>query len=395
MTSPRDYYEVLGVDRDADEAEIKKAYWNLARKYHPDVNPGDTDAEAKFKEINEAYEVLSDPEKRRRYDLYGRNGQASADGGWSPDFGGFDPFGGIFEAFFGDTVFGRQRTTAGPVRGDDLRYTLTIDLAEAASGTTRTIEFTRVGICRQCYGHGTAPGTSRMKCPECGGTGRVQSVSSTPFGMFTRVTTCSRCGGDGTIIEKPCPGCGGSGRQKEPAQVEVTVPPGVDTGAKLRLRGEGDAGLRGGSSGDLFVEIIVRPHDAFVRDGDDLRVKVPISFPQAALGAELELTAIDGSRVTLKVKPGTQSGQEIRIKGKGMPSLRGYGRGDLVAEVAVVIPTSLSRRERELLEELAELQGDDGAGIGKGKAGKRGKKSKRSPFDVFKRNSDARSDGMA
>ena len=393
MTSPRDYYEVLGVDRDADEAEIKKAYWNLARKYHPDVNPGDTDAEAKFKEINEAYEVLSDPEKRRRYDLYGRNGQASADGGWSPDFGGFDPFGGIFEAFFGDTVFGRQRTTAGPVRGDDLRYTLTIDLAEAASGTTRTIEFTRVGICRQCYGHGTAPGTSRMKCPECGGTGRVQSVSSTPFGMFTRVTTCSRCGGRHDH------------REAVPGLRRQRTPEGASPGGGHRIPGRGhrreaQVERRGRRTQRRLVRRPlrgdqVRPHDAFVRDGDDLRVKVPISFPQAALGAELELTAIDGSRVTLKVKPGTQSGQEIRIKGKGMPSLRGYGRGDLVAEVAVVIPTSLSRRERELLEELAALQGDSGAGIGKGKAGKRGKKSKRSPFDVFKWNSDARSDGMA
>ncbi len=389
MSSTRDYYQVLGVERNADEAEIKKAFWNLARKYHPDVNPGDAEAESKFKEINEAYQVLSDPEKRARYDRYGRDG-APGQGDWSADFGGFDPFSTIFDAFFGGGGFqGEQSTAASPVRGHDLKYTVAVDLAGAASGMKQSISFARMGTCSECSGYGTEPGTSRVTCPECNGRGKVQSVSNTPFGMFTRVAPCARCGGQGKIIEKPCSACGGDGRREEQATVEVEIPAGADSGVRLRVRGEGDAGLRGGGAGDLYVDIVVKPHKIYVRDGNDLRIKTPISFAQAALGAELELTALDGSPVRIKLRPGVQSGEEVRAKGKGMPALRGFGRGDIVAEVSVTTPKSLSQRERELFEELLAIEtgkparaADAAKGNGKGKS-KQGKGARRGLFGLF------------
>lgn len=405
MSPTRDYYQVLGVERNADEAEIKKAFWNLARKYHPDVNPGDADAESKFKEINEAYQVLSDPEKRARYDAYGSEA-GPEQGGWTTDFGGFDPFSTIFETFFGGGGFGQESPAAGPIRGHDLKYTVAVELAEAAAGVSRSISYSRMGTCQECSGYGTAPGTSRVTCPACGGRGKVQSVSSTPFGTFTRVTQCARCGGQGRVIEKPCPACGGEGRREEHASVQVEIPAGVDTGVRLRVRGEGDAGLRGGSPGDLYVDVVVKPHRLYVRDGNDLRAKVSVSFAQAALGTELELEALDGSSVRLRLRPGVQNGDEVRVKGKGMPAFRGYGRGDIIAEVSVSTPRSLSARERELYEELLAIEtgqpprsaargsgagagaGTAGAGRGKGKD-KKGKNSRRGLFGLFGQDNDA------
>lgn len=344
------------MERNADETEIKKAYWNLARKHHPDVNQGDPDAESRFKEINEAYQVLSDPDKRARYDRYGRE-DVQGGGGWSADFGGFDTFGSIFEAFFGDAARSGP-SPDGPSRGHDLKYTMSITLEEAASGVRRPVSFTRMGSCSECGGTGAQAGTSRVTCSQCGGRGQVQSVSNTPFGMFTRVTTCPRCHGEGTIVEKPCQSCSGLGRVDERAELEVEIPAGVDTGARLRIRGEGDSGFRGGPPGDLHVDVIVSPHDVFTRNGNDLHKQAEISFSQAALGDEISFSAIDGSSVSLKIPAGTQSGSELRVRGKGMPSVRGFGgRGDIVVHVTVVTPKSLNRRERELFEELAELEG--------------------------------------
>jgi len=357
-TATRDYYDVLGVERNASEADIKKAYWDLARKYHPDVNTDDPSAETKFKEINQAYQVLSDEEKRAIYDRFGdENGVgAGAGGGWSSNSGGFDPFGSIFDAFFGENPFGGRAARPGPARGHDLKQSVEMTLEEAVSGVTKTVRVERMGMCKSCGGEGARPGTSRATCPECGGRGQVQSVNSTPFGMFTRITTCPRCNGEGTVIESPCDECRGAGRVREAVRLEVEVPAGVDTGARIRVRGEGDAGTHGGPPGDLWVYITVLPHSRFERDGNDLRIEVPISFPQAALGDELTIQAIDGAEVKVKVPAGAQSGAEYRVRGRGVPLLRGFGRGDMVVRIAVLTPTRLSARERELLEELAGLQ---------------------------------------
>ncbi len=356
-TATRDYYDVLGVERNASEAEIKKAYWDLARKYHPDVNDGDPSAEAKFKEINQAYQVLSDEEKRARYDRFGDENGAGVGGGWSSGSGGFDPFGSIFDAFFGDSPFGRA-ARPGPTRGHDLKQSVEMTLEEAVSGVTKTVRVERMGMCRSCGGEGARPGTSRATCSECGGRGQVQSVNSTPFGMFTRITTCPRCNGEGTVIESPCDECRGAGRVRESVRLEVEIPAGVDTGARIRVRGEGDAGTLGGPAGDLWVYVTVLPHSRFARDGNDLRTDVPISFPQAALGDELTIQAIDGADVKVRVPAGVQSGAEHRVRGRGVPLLRGFGQGDMVVRFTVVTPTRLSARERELLQELADLQSD-------------------------------------
>ena len=370
-TATRDYYEVLGVERNASEADIKKAYWDLARKYHPDVNPDDSSAESKFKEINEAYQVLSDEEKRARYDRFGPEDGAGVGGGWSPDFGGFDPFSSIFDAFFGESPFGRS-ARSGPARGHDLKQSIGLTLEEAVAGVSKTVRVDRMGMCKACGGEGTQPGTSRATCPECGGRGQVQSVSSTPFGMFTRVTTCPRCNGEGRVIENPCDECRGAGRVHETVRLEVEVPAGVDTGARIRVRGEGDAGTLGGPPGDLWVYVTVLPHSRFQRDGNDLRIEVPISFSQAALGDELTIQAIDGADAKVKVPAGAQSGAEYRVRGRGVPALRGFGKGDMVVKVTVVTPTRLSARERELFQELTELQSGGARPKGRSKKGRQG-----------------------
>jgi len=372
-TGKRDYYEVLGVERNASESDIKKAFWDLARKWHPDVNPDDPSAEAKFKEINEAYQILSDPETRSRYDMYGHEGGV-AGGGWNADFGGFDPFGSIFDAFFGDSPFTRgAASSAGPVRGHDLKASVRITLEEASTGVKKEITVERMEMCERCGGEGTEPGTARTTCPECAGRGQVHSVSRTAFGTFTRVTTCPKCRGEGTIVDFPCNDCGGAGCVKKTERIEVNVPAGVDSGSRVRIRGAGDAGLRGGLAGDLYVYIKVKPHSVFKRDGNDLRIEVPVSFPQLALGGEIVVPTIDGSKMTINIPRGTQTGEEFRQRGKGMPILRGFARGDMIVTVRVVTPQKLSEREEELLRELAQIQGASAGETGGKKQSRWGK----------------------
>jgi len=370
-TGKRDYYEVLGVERNASESDIKKAFWDLARKWHPDVNPDDPSAEAKFKEINEAYQILSDPETRSRYDMYGHEGGV-AGGGWNADFGGFDPFGSIFDAFFGDSPFTRgAASSAGPVRGHDLKASVRITLEEASTGVKKEITVERMEMCERCGGEGTEPGTARTTCPECAGRGQVHSVSRTVFGSFTTVTTCPKCRGEGTIVDFPCNDCGGGGRVRKRGRIEVDLPAGVETGSRVRIRGEGDAGLRGGLPGDLYVYIEVEPHSVFKRDGIDLRVEVPVSFTQLALGAQITVPTIDGSEIKVSIPSGTQTGEAFRQRGKGMPALRGLARGDMIVTVRVVTPKKLSKEEKALLEQLAEIQGDGVADASSKKQSKR------------------------
>ncbi len=363
----RDYYEVLGIDKNADETEIKKAFRRLARKYHPDVNPGDKNTEAKFKEINEAYEVLSDPQKRAQYDQFGH--AAFGPGGGDPGFGGFGGFGGgdfggfgdIFEMFFGGS--GQRRR--GPAKGADLRYNLDISFEEAASGLEKDINVPRTEICEQCKGSGAAPGTAPKTCPKCNGTGQLQYTQATPFGRFVQSRVCDQCGGGGKVIERPCSLCGGSGMVRRTRKIHLKIPAGVDTGSRLRVQGEGEPGERGGPHGDLYVYLKVRPHKIFRRDGNDILTEIKVSFPQAALGDEIEVPTLDG-KVQLKIPEGTQSGTFFRLKGKGIPDVHGYGRGDQHVKVVVVTPEKLTEHQKKLLLDFAVATGENPAGVEKG-----------------------------
>lgn len=356
----KDYYEILGVSRDASQAEIKKAYRRLALKYHPDRNKS-KEAEEKFKEISEAYAVLSDPEKRRLYDMYGH---AGIDERYSQEdifrsarfedifadlgFGGIDR---IFDIFFGGGAARRA-----PARGADLRFDMEITLEEAAKGAEKVVSYRRLETCERCGGSGAEPGSGRVTCPACGGRGSVGFTQRTPFGTYSTFTTCSRCGGEGSIVSNPCRECRGAGRVERVRRLSVKIPPGVDSGARLRLAGEGEAGERGAPPGDLYIVIHVREHEIFKRVGNDLYIEVPITFSQAALGAEIEVPTIDGDSATVKIPSGTQTGETFRLRGRGMPLLNGYGRGDMVVKVVVRTPTKLSKEERELFERLAELE---------------------------------------
>lgn len=359
----RDYYEVLGVERQATEEEIKKAYRKLALKYHPDRNPGDKTAEEKFKELGEAYEVLNDPQKRAAYD---RLGHAAFDsrarsGGHAHAGGGFhDPFdvfrevfgagsaGSIFEEFFGG---GSRRDPSGSERGSDLRYDLEISFEEAALGCEKEITLPTTETCSACHGTGADSGSGYRQCSKCGGRGQVEQV----LGGFISVRqTCPRCGGSGRSIERPCSRCQGTGRQERTSNVKLRIPPGVDTGNRLRSAGNGESGVRGGPPGDLYVVLHVRPHEIFQRDGEDLLCEIPISFTQAALGAELEVPTLAGT-AHIKIPPGTQTGTVFRLRGKGVRSLHGPGSGDLHVRVAVEVPTRLNAAQRAKLEEFAAL----------------------------------------
>src|SRR5712671_3306063 len=352
----RDYDEVLSVGRGASEDELKKSYRRLAIQHHPDRNPGDKHAEERFKELNEAYQVLSDPEKRAKYDRFGHaafQGQQGAGG-----FGGFEftqGFEEVFSDIFGDFFgTGRGRTRSRSRRGDDLRYDLEIEFEEAARGSEKIVKFQRLATCDACNGTRARGGAEGARtCPNCRGTGQVR----TQQGFFSIATTCGQCRGEGTIIADPCPKCQGQGRIRRPESLSVRIPPGVDNGSRLKLRGEGEAGWGGGTGGDLYVVVHVREHPLFVRQDNDVVIEVPVSFPQAALGAEIDVPTLDG-KVKLKIQAGTQSGKVFRLKGTGFPDLHGYGRGDQLVKVVVETPRRLTARQRELLEEFAGIDGE-------------------------------------
>ena len=353
MAVKRDYYEVLGVTRDADEGEIKRAFRRLAQRHHPDVDKGDG-AEQRFKELNEAYRVLSDRQRRSAYDMFGHAGVDGAAAGGGDGFGGgFGPFGDIFDAFFGGAPAGARRRSR-VVPGADLRYDLTIDFAEAVFGVTKEITFPTRVTCPRCDGGGGEPGTEPETCPECNGSGERRRVAQTILGQMVNIVACTRCRGEGRIVATPCTECGGDGRVEEERTLQVTIPAGIDDGQRIAMEGQGEAGPRGGPNGDLYVAVGVRPHPELVRHGTELYHELPVTFPQAALGTTLRVPTVEGSE-EVEVPPGTQSGSEIRLRGKGVPRLRGAGRGDLHVVVNVVVPAKLSKRERELLRELDEV----------------------------------------
>lgn len=361
MSKKRDYYEVLGVDRNIGEEDLKRAYRKLAVKYHPDKNPGDHEAEEKFKELGEAYEALSDPNKRAAYDRYGhaafQNGMGGGGGGFHDPFDLFREVfsgaggGGVFEQFFGG---GGGMDASGRQRGSDLRYDLQITLEEAAKGCEKEIEIRKLDACEPCTGSGAQKGSKAVSCPTCRGRGQV--VASR--GFFQVAQTCPACHGSGRIIEKPCPSCQGEGRVEKTSRVKIKIPAGIDSDSRLRSTGGGEAGLRGGASGDLYVVVHIKEHEVFTRNGMDLACEVPIPFTTAALGGEIRVPTLDGA-VSLKIPAGTQSGSTFRIRGLGMPALQGLAKGDILTYVQVEVPTRLDSEQREALERFAELCGEE------------------------------------
>ena len=384
MAEKRDYYEVLGVEKGASEDEIKKAYRKLAKANHPDLHPGDKECEERFKEINEAYEVLSDPDKRAKYDQFGHAAfDPSAGGPGGAGFGGFGGFGDIFGGGFGDIfgdIFGGgfgggQQQRSGPRRGENLRVRLNITFEEAAFGCEKEINVGRVEQCPDCKGTGCAPGTTPEVCPDCKGTGSVRTTQRTPFGMVQTSGACKKCGGRGKIIHQPCPRCGGRGAVRKNQTIKVKIPAGIDDGQTLNLHGKGNAGLDGGPAGDLLITVFVKPHPLFERDGNSVLMEMPVSFAQAALGAEIEVPTIDG-RVKLTIPEGTQPGSVFRLRGKGIPYLqsKGGGRGDQFVTITVTVPKNMTAEQKERLRAYAEAMNES---VSEGRSGIFGNKKKR------------------
>lgn len=353
MAVKRDYYEVLGVGRSASADDLKRAFRKLAMQYHPDRNPDDPQAAERFKECSEAYEVLSDPEKRRSYDMFGHAGvQPGAAGGFT-GFEGFG-FGDIFDTFFGGGAGTRTRRRS--TRGDDLRYDLTITFEEAFEGVEKMLEVPRLVLCESCAGSGARPGTGAETCNSCGGSGQVRRQAQSIFGSVVNITTCPTCGGEGRVLRNPCVECRGQGRVQRQKRLRVRIPPGVDTGSQIRLAGEGEAGLRGGSPGDLYVVLRVRPHAVLRRQDEDVMYELRVNMMQAALGDRIEVPTLDGP-VEITIPAGTQYGQTFRLPGKGMPSLRTGRRGDQFVTTQVVVPKDLSAEQKSLLRKVGGLTG--------------------------------------
>lgn len=357
----QDYYDLLGVERGAGEDDIKKAYRKLAMRYHPDKNPGDKSAEERFKEVSEAYGVLSDPERRAQYDRFG-HAAFEQGGGFGFDFSSAGMAEDLFNDIFGN-LFGTRRSggRSRARRGEDLRYDLNIEFEEAVRGTEKVIKVPRTASCTECKGLGTEGGAARSPCTTCQGSGQVRFQQ----GFFTIAKTCGQCGGQGTFVKDPCRKCKGAGTLQKTSSLNIKVPAGVDHGSRLKLRGEGEAGFNNGPAGDLYVVIGVREHPLFVRDGNNIICEVPIPFPQAALGSEIEVPTLDG-KMKMNLPAGTQSGTLFRLQGKGAPDLRGYGAGDQLVRVIIETPRKLTARQRELLEEFARESGNEVNPLSKG-----------------------------
>lgn len=363
MADKRDFYEVLGIQKGASEDEIKKAYRQMAKKYHPDLNPGDKEAEAHFKEVNEAYEVLSDPEKKARYDQYGHAGVDPNFGAGGGAYGAdvdFGDLGDIFSSFFGGGGGfggGRRADPNAPRRGSDAAASVMLSFEEAAKGCKKKVSVQRICTCPDCNGTGAKKGTSPKTCPDCGGRGQVAHNQRTPFGVMQTQSTCSRCRGRGQIVDSPCPTCGGQGRIRRTEQVGVNIPAGINEGQVLNIPGKGNAGQNGGAAGDLQIEVSVRPHPLFERDGFNIWYEMPITYTQAALGAEVEVPTLDG-KIPFTIKEGTQPGDVLRVKGKGIPYLNGRGTGDLLLKIVVEVPKGLNSEQKKLLQEFEATTGE-------------------------------------
>ena len=358
MAEKRDYYEVLGLTKGASEEEIKSAYRKLAMKYHPDKNPGDKEAEEKFKEINEAFSVLSDPDQKSKYDRFGHAGVDPSAGFGGAGFDGFGGFEDIFGDFFGSMFGGGGQRKRGPRKGNDLRARITISFEEAAFGCKKEIKLNKYTRCTTCDGSGAAPGTSKHQCPNCGGTGQVYTTQRTAFGQMQNVSMCPECHGTGEIIDTPCPDCQGTGKVKKQVTVSVDVPAGIDNGNSLNIRGNGEPGDLGGPNGDLYIVVSVKPHKLFTREGNDLKLEIPIGFDQAALGDTVTVPTLEG-KVSYKIPPGTQPGTKFRLKGKGVPSLRTGRKGDLYITVNLEVPTKLNGSQKKAIEAMSKEVTED------------------------------------
>lgn len=369
MADKRDYYEVLGISKDADDAQIKSAFRKAAKTCHPDLHPNDKEAEARFKELNEAYEVLSDPDKRAKYDQYGFAAFDPSMGGGNPfsggqGFGGFDD---IISSFFGGGFGGSSgRTNNGPVQGEDQRYSITLTFEEAAFGVEKEFNINREEQCEVCAGTGAKAGTSPVRCPTCNGTGQVRSQQNTILGSFMTTKPCAACGGTGKYIKEPCTGCRGKGRVRKNAHIRLKVPAGIDDGQTINMRGEGDSGLRGGPRGNLYVTVAVKPHKQFTRKGNNLLLQMDVSYPTMVLGGEIEVPTLK-EKVKYSIPAGTQNKTTFRLREQGIPFLNGNGKGDLLVTVVTAIPTKLTDQQRSLLQQLAASFGEE---CKQGKSGK-------------------------